>query len=535
MVTPFLLRDVLDDAIPDGDTTLLTLARRRDDPHRDRDRRHRVGADLAVQRRRPARHARPARRRLPPPAAPVAGLLHAHADRRGAVAHRQRHRRRAERRHDDGDVDRLQRHDRARDASSRCSCSTGAWRSSASRCCRSSSGSRAASATSASGSRPRSQGRMADMSALVAESLSVSGILLGKTMGRSGELARALRGASPRSSPTSRCSRGWPAAGGCRAVADELRDHARARRTSSPGWRSPAARAITIGTVVAFTTLQTRLLLPIGSLLNVGVDMQTSRALFDRIFEYLDLPVDITERAGRGRRSTRRGVRGEVRFEDVRFRYEDDGAQTLRRRRPRRRARHDDGDRRRDRLGQDDARLPRRAPVRRHRRARRRSTASTCATCRFASLARDGRPRLAGDLPLPRDDRRQPALRAARGDRRGARRGGPRRADPRAHRLAARGLRHGRRRARLPLLRRREAAHRDRPHDPAQPAGARPRRGDERAGLRDRARRAGGARQPRRGPHDDRDRPPPVDGPRRRRDRRARRAAGSPSAARTTS
>ena len=55
--------------------------------------------------------------------------------------------------------------------------------------------------------------------------------------------------------------------------------------------------AITIGTVVAFTTLQTRLLFPIGSLLNVGIDIQTSRALFDRIFEYLDLPVDITERA----------------------------------------------------------------------------------------------------------------------------------------------------------------------------------------------------------------------------------------------
>jgi len=55
--------------------------------------------------------------------------------------------------------------------------------------------------------------------------------------------------------------------------------------------------AVSIGTVVAFTTLQTRLLFPIGSLLNVGIDIQTSRALFDRIFEYLDQPVDIQERA----------------------------------------------------------------------------------------------------------------------------------------------------------------------------------------------------------------------------------------------
>jgi ATP-binding cassette subfamily B protein len=87
--------------------------------------------------------------------------------------------------------------------------------------------------------------------------------------------------------------------------------------------------AITLGTVVAFTTLQTRLLFPIGSLLNVGIDIQTSRALFDRIFEYLDLGVDITERADAVDIDPAT-VRGEVRFEDVSFRYDEDGAQTLR-------------------------------------------------------------------------------------------------------------------------------------------------------------------------------------------------------------
>jgi ATP-binding cassette subfamily B protein len=94
--------------------------------------------------------------------------------------------------------------------------------------------------------------------------------------------------------------------------------------------------AITIGTVVAFTTLQTRLLFPIGSLLGVGIDIQTSLALFDRIFEYLDLPVEIVERAdpveiGAGAAATAGGaaIRGEVRFEDVRFRYEEGGTQTL--------------------------------------------------------------------------------------------------------------------------------------------------------------------------------------------------------------
>jgi ATP-binding cassette subfamily B protein len=82
--------------------------------------------------------------------------------------------------------------------------------------------------------------------------------------------------------------------------------------------------SISIGTVVAFTTLQTRMFFPIGSLLNVQIDIQTSLALFDRVFEYLDLGVDIDEH-----RDARRlaNVRGEVSFDGVSFRYKaDDGA-----------------------------------------------------------------------------------------------------------------------------------------------------------------------------------------------------------------
>jgi len=48
--------------------------------------------------------------------------------------------------------------------------------------------------------------------------------------------------------------------------------------------------------LVSFTTLQTRLFFPVGSLLGVGLDVQTSLALFDRIFEYLDEPIDIEEK-----------------------------------------------------------------------------------------------------------------------------------------------------------------------------------------------------------------------------------------------
>jgi ATP-binding cassette, subfamily B, bacterial len=78
--------------------------------------------------------------------------------------------------------------------------------------------------------------------------------------------------------------------------------------------------SVSIGTVVAFTTVQARLFWPIQSLLNVGVELQTSSALFERIFEYLDLPVDIEP----GTRQAPGGP-GRVRLEDVWFRYGDDG------------------------------------------------------------------------------------------------------------------------------------------------------------------------------------------------------------------
>jgi ATP-binding cassette subfamily B protein len=93
------------------------------------------------------------------------------------------------------------------------------------------------------------------------------------------------------------------------------------------GWSfAHGGGAISIGTLVAFTTLQTRLFFPIGQLLSVGVDVQTSLALFDRVFEYLDLPVDLDEKPD--------GVelgecRGDVVFDHVWFRYSPDAPWTL--------------------------------------------------------------------------------------------------------------------------------------------------------------------------------------------------------------
>jgi len=171
------------------------------------------------------------------------------------------------------------------------------------------------------------QSRMADMSSLVEESLSVSGVLLGKTMGRSDELAERFTSESAQLADLevqSRMAGRWRMAmvNMSFAIMPAL-VYLFAGLTIAAG--SPA---ITIGTLVAFTTLQTRLFFPIGSLLNVGIDIQTSRALFDRIFEYLDLPVEIVERDGPVELDPR-DVRGEVSFEDVCFSYEQDGTRTL--------------------------------------------------------------------------------------------------------------------------------------------------------------------------------------------------------------
>jgi ATP-binding cassette subfamily B protein len=83
---------------------------------------------------------------------------------------------------------------------------------------------------------------------------------------------------------------------------------------------------ISIGTIVAFVSLQQGLFRPAVSLLSTGVQIQASLALFQRIFEYLDLPIDITEREHPVRLDR---IKGEIRFEDVEFRYDNKGGPIL--------------------------------------------------------------------------------------------------------------------------------------------------------------------------------------------------------------
>src|SRR6266480_4844077 len=171
------------------------------------------------------------------------------------------------------------------------------------------------------------QGRMADISSLVEESLSVSGILLGKTMGRSPELADRFERESAALADLEVRAR---MAGRWRMASVQM---SFAIMPAAVYWFAgesiaSGGHAISIGTLVAFTTLQTRVLFPIQSLLSVGLEVQTSLALFGRIFEYLDLPVDIVERVD-ARPLAR--VRGDVRLSDVWFRYAPDSPWTLQR------------------------------------------------------------------------------------------------------------------------------------------------------------------------------------------------------------
>src|SRR3954468_8448616 len=160
------------------------------------------------------------------------------------------------------------------------------------------------------------QETLADISSQVQESLSVSGILLGKTMGRGDELADRFEGDSLRLADLEvrqRMTGRWVMA----SIQTSFAIMPAAVYWVGGLLLANGSNAITIPVLVAFTTLQTRLFFPVGSLLGVGLDVQTSLALFDRIFEYLDQPVDIEEKAN----AIAEAEAGDVAFDRVWFRY----------------------------------------------------------------------------------------------------------------------------------------------------------------------------------------------------------------------
>jgi ATP-binding cassette, subfamily B, bacterial len=158
------------------------------------------------------------------------------------------------------------------------------------------------------------QESLADISSLVQESLSVSGIMLGKTMGRTPELADRFESESLRLADLEvrqRMAGRWVMA----SIQTSF-----SVMPAAVYWLGGLTHLVSVPTIIAFTTLQARLFFPVGSLLGVGLDVQTSLALFDRIFEYLDQPVDIAEKPD----AVAGGVAGDVVYDDVSFSYGSD-------------------------------------------------------------------------------------------------------------------------------------------------------------------------------------------------------------------
>jgi ATP-binding cassette subfamily B protein len=137
------------------------------------------------------------------------------------------------------------------------------------------------------------QESLAAMSALSEETLSVSGVLLAKVFGsqardtsRYHEENQRLAGLEVRQQMIGQ---------GFYAIVQSFLSITPAAVYLIAGLLLARGTAISAGTVVAFTTLQTRLYFPIGQLLQVSVELRSSLALFDRIFEYLDVVPDIVD------------------------------------------------------------------------------------------------------------------------------------------------------------------------------------------------------------------------------------------------
>ena len=167
---------------------------------------------------------------------------------------------------------------------------------------------------------------LSDMSAITQESLSVSGVLLAKVFGRQEHEVARYRAENARQ--TDLQVRQTMTGQSFFAVVQAFFAITPAAVYLVAGYvgTGTGGAVLSAGTLVAFTTLQSRLLFPAVNLLRVSLDVQTSLALFGRIFAYLDLVPAITDPPG-ARVLDKTHARGSVEFDDVWFHYppaEDD-------------------------------------------------------------------------------------------------------------------------------------------------------------------------------------------------------------------
>jgi ATP-binding cassette subfamily B protein len=178
----------------------------------------------------------------------------------------------------------------------------------------------------------QTQKTVADLSALVEETLSVSGVLLTKTFGRQKASTMRFEGENRRLAGLfvrqQMVGRGFMALIGTffsvsPALVYLLAGYLLFGNNGSPV-NVPLIGTLSVGTLVGFTTLQSRLFFPIGQMLQVQIEVLGAFALFDRVFEYLDLPHEIRDKPGAVALRPDQ-VRGELEFRDVSFTYSAKG------------------------------------------------------------------------------------------------------------------------------------------------------------------------------------------------------------------
>lgn len=177
----------------------------------------------------------------------------------------------------------------------------------------------------------RTQESLSEMTAITQEALSVSGVLLAKTYSR--QRAETERYAAENRRQIELQVRQTMSGQVFFALVQVFLSAVPAIVYLVSGWIIARGQGegfdpgITAGTIVAFTTVQSRLLFPLMALMRIALDLQTSKALFARIFEYLDLEPAITDSPDARAPSDAPGQAGRVDFDGVSFRYPDAGAQ----------------------------------------------------------------------------------------------------------------------------------------------------------------------------------------------------------------
>jgi ATP-binding cassette, subfamily B, bacterial len=161
------------------------------------------------------------------------------------------------------------------------------------------------------------QRELADLNVTIEEGLSINGVQLAKTMGTGPALVERFTGSSARLIDLELRSQ---LAGRWRMASLSIIFAAIPAVIYLAAGLPVTAGTVSIGTLIAFTTLQNGLFRPITGLLSTSVSVISSLALFARIFEYLDLPVEVDEPARPVSIDPAR-VSGHVRFEDVTFTY----------------------------------------------------------------------------------------------------------------------------------------------------------------------------------------------------------------------